>query len=360
MASSSSSCGCLPESAFGVDPTSPVSDESPAAGGRGRKKMPEIHGGPEGVYQKDKSTGRWRSVSRGGTVRERGSQEVTDDSYVAGTRKAFDSALEAAAPPPAESALGSELAGAGRGDDECKDGELAALQAKATAAREETSRLWASLSEIMADSAAAKELTREGRLSRLQEEADFESQRRDAVWKLMKERLDMSTYSALVRKMKGLESDGINLSVDAGRRLFEKAADTPVAADAAGGGYPASAPAARTANTPSRMRRSSSRPSLTSLATDAKAREQSSSRPALSRGQSGALGKGKQDVQTGQLREQLFKQMKDTQVGKEIGGGLGGASKASLASAPSLLSKESPLVRSRVSVFEHKVNCGGA
>lgn len=297
---------------------------------RGRVNFPEVHGGPEGVYEKDRATGRWRSVSRGGTVRHRSSQDDAGDFYVAGTRKSFD-----------EVSLQKESCDTDGADDAEHSMELAKLREAAAAARNETQQLWEALSEVVTDDALLAQMRRRGQLGRLHAEVEFETQRRERVWQLLKDNLDIANFTAVTRKATGCEGEKA-LSIGAGVRLFEKSADF-TQGDASGYTSALGGSAAARTATPAKMRRNASRPSLNSTraSSSSRARDLSSSRTAP---------KGKHEMSVDQLRDQIVRGMKDTQVGKDV--------------APSAqkggITRSDSVVRMRVRDLEPKAAHGGA
>eukprot|EP00930_Biecheleria_cincta_P091666 TRINITY_DN81305_c0_g1_i1.p1 TRINITY_DN81305_c0_g1~~TRINITY_DN81305_c0_g1_i1.p1 ORF type:complete len:291 (+),score=57.43 TRINITY_DN81305_c0_g1_i1:50-874(+) len=145
---------------------------------------PEVHGGPEGVYERDGSTGRWRSVSRSAPVcRKETVQE----------------------PPPAS---------------EETPADLAAAREAIKKAQAETAKLWEAASALLPAEASAEALRNDWEQSHALAQAELEKKMRQKAWETIRGSVDMKTFTLITRRATGCEGERA-LSVGAARNIFE-------------------------------------------------------------------------------------------------------------------------------------------
>jgi len=206
---------------------------------------PEVHGGPEGIYAKEETTGRWRSMSRA-----RGEPPRTDGTELAGMN-----ALSSSLPQPQGQVIipGQVVAVGGwpsaemdrlqeqlmgefepdpskpspSGDPAHSPQSIADLASAREAIREsnmEVEKLWEAVRFTVQDKGVLAELMRRDAVSRAILEAEIAKQRLQGTWDMIRANTDMNTFAAVTRKAAGCEG-GRSMSVGAARRLFERTAE---------------------------------------------------------------------------------------------------------------------------------------
>eukprot|EP00929_Paragymnodinium_shiwhaense_P040055 TRINITY_DN20941_c0_g1_i1.p1 TRINITY_DN20941_c0_g1~~TRINITY_DN20941_c0_g1_i1.p1 ORF type:complete len:354 (+),score=69.98 TRINITY_DN20941_c0_g1_i1:55-1116(+) len=218
---------------------------------------PEIHGGPEGLYEKDNGTGRWRSVSRSCTrlpqAAEMGATEARLLKVPAGEnpRKAKQApSLDCEAWKREVDRLEDELLGEfdraqeeiGAACDPLRKGraqsqsvsprraaQLATARADAEGARAETARFWKAVKAGLSNAALVAELERADELARAKMEVEFERKRREEIWEALRNAVDGQTLAALTRTVFVGSAEERALSVGIARRMFERKAEQPAA-----------------------------------------------------------------------------------------------------------------------------------
>mmetsp|Transcript_1781 Transcript_1781/g.3198 ORF Transcript_1781/g.3198 Transcript_1781/m.3198 type:complete len:267 (+) Transcript_1781:64-864(+) len=162
------------------------------------KSTPELHGGPEGAYLRDASTGRWRSLSQ--------ERPISLRTEVQGVR------TQASQKEPLKQMS------AGESKAEVPE-ELRAAQTAAAKAKADTSKLWEAARHKL-EEAPFLELSQKGDLQRAWAEVEFEQARQAEAWRLLKESLDRTMLGEITRMAAGCEG-GRSLSVGVARNLFE-------------------------------------------------------------------------------------------------------------------------------------------
>jgi len=234
---------------------SPASNAAPADF---KKKVgPEVHGGPEGQYMREASTGRWRSVSRPRSSRGQEPEALSralppmtlpragEDSKPVETTSAesfsdevdrLQKSLMAEFEAHEEALMAeldvhekSEIPGDSSSEHTPNSAvDFATARAAAKRARAEVEKLWEAVKTVVKDPRALSEVTRRDAVSRAVAEAEFEKQRLASAWDLIRANVEMKSFAAVTRKASGCEGERA-LSVSAARRLFGGSA-TPKAA----------------------------------------------------------------------------------------------------------------------------------
>jgi len=147
---------------------------------------PEVHGGPEGVYQRDGSTGRWRSVSRSAPVCRKETVQQ---------------------PPPVSEEIPADLA---------------AARETIKKAKAETAKLWEAASSLLPGTAepSAEALRAGWEQSHALAQADLEKKMQAKAWEMIRGSADMKTFTLITRRATGCEGERA-LSVGAARNIFE-------------------------------------------------------------------------------------------------------------------------------------------
>ena len=189
-----------------------------------RSRVPEIHGGPEGAYEREADTGRWRSVSctRRSTPsvadvtsnedkENRGSQHLSNNILPDGN--AVDDSKTDAKPTCPEFQDNSPN----------QSEELATACATAKRSRAETAKLWDAAEAVLTEPEVLAEMRRRDTLSRALAEADFETQRRASTWDMMRSSMDVKTFAEVTRKADASDDakGDRNISICAARRIFD-------------------------------------------------------------------------------------------------------------------------------------------
>lgn len=143
---------------------------------------PEVHGGPEGAYERDGSSGRWRSVSRSAPVCRK---EMVQQ------------------PPPAVEEIPADLAAAREAMEK---------------AQAETTKLWEAASALLPASAEA--LRGGWEQSHALAQAELEKKMQAKAWETIRGSVDMKTFTLITRRATGCEGER-SLSVGAARNIFE-------------------------------------------------------------------------------------------------------------------------------------------
>ncbi|CAE7795186.1 unnamed protein product [Symbiodinium sp. CCMP2456] len=166
---------------------------------RNGRATPELHGGPEGAYQRDVSTGRWRSLSQ-----DR-SQPRTKPSASRGTPKCQE-ATEQMAPEAEE-------------PQELARPENAEAKATLSRAKAETIKLWEAARKTLGDP-RCRSFRQQDAMQRTMAEVELEKSMLAASWKLFRDSLDKKELGEITRMAAGCEG-GRALSVGVARHLFE-------------------------------------------------------------------------------------------------------------------------------------------
>lgn len=164
-----------------------------------RPSMPELTPGPEGIYSRDVATGRWRSLSRDVGVRSKPNL-LAQENEVTDSQESRDKQLDEPIAPVSDPV---------------------AAQAEVEKARAETAKLWEAF-QIIAPPKISTDLRQRYDIDRAQLELEFEKQRKDASWEMIRNSVDMKTFAMITRRATGCEGER-NLAVVAGRNLFEGA-----------------------------------------------------------------------------------------------------------------------------------------
>jgi len=163
------------------------------------RATPELHGGPEGAYQRDVSTGRWRSLSQDRSQRTKpsASREIPKCG-VANT---------AQMPRPEEE------------PQEPARPENAAAEAALSRAKAETMKLWEAARKTLGD-LRCRSFKQQDATQRTMAEVELEKSMLAAAWKLFRDSLDKKELGEITRMAAGCEG-GRALSVGVARHLFE-------------------------------------------------------------------------------------------------------------------------------------------
>ncbi|CAJ1401690.1 unnamed protein product [Effrenium voratum] len=168
------------------------------------RPLPELHGGPEGLYCRD-LTGRWRSLQ------EPGARRSASAAPAPRVREAGDVAPQPAPTQPAPLAAAPPQAS--------EDPEVRAAQEALRQATAETSKLWeAAKTTLNPETFAA--LKRGAELERLQRDLENEKLRLQSSWTLLRGNCDRKQMGEITRLAAGCEA-GRALSVEKARYLFD-------------------------------------------------------------------------------------------------------------------------------------------
>lgn len=240
-----------------------------------RRVGPEIHGGPEGAYEREASTGRWRSISctrkkspvtaaPAAVIKVNADQENQEPEAMSINIQSDPDAKSDSKKQCADShdnsptnSEGSKSAGLGEAIDsvptepteevtDSTEEELATARAAVAHSQAEIAKLWKAARTATAGTSAETdlmEILRKDELDRALHQVEFEKQRLSALWDMLQKSLDVATFRAIVRKTDN-KDNGRNLSVGAARKIFDAPANS------------------ETADRTRRMSRTSSRPTI--------------------------------------------------------------------------------------------------
>ncbi|CAE7465082.1 unnamed protein product [Symbiodinium necroappetens] len=158
------------------------------------RATPELHGGPEGAYQRDASTGRWRSQDR--------SQPPQPRTKPCASPKSPE---ELAPAPEAE-------------EPEEPVRPQKAAEAALSRAKAETVKLWEAARKTLGD--RCRSFKQQDAMQRTMAEVELEKSMLAASWKLFRDSLDKKELGEITRMAAGCEG-GRALSVGVARHLFE-------------------------------------------------------------------------------------------------------------------------------------------
>ena len=145
---------------------------------------PELHGGPEGAYQRDVSTGRWRSLSQDRPRRVPRMPITKSSGLTVNSLKADD------ASKPEEPVT------------EAENSELAAAEAALNTAKGETLKLWNAAKSVLADP-VFQVLKKQGDMQRKLAEVEFEESMQAASWQLLRGSVDKKALGEITRLAAG-------------------------------------------------------------------------------------------------------------------------------------------------------------
>ncbi|CAE7907200.1 hypothetical protein AK812_SmicGene25050 [Symbiodinium microadriaticum] len=166
------------------------------------RATPELHGGPEGAYQRDVSTGRWRSQDRSQPPQPR-------TKPCASPKLAPELASEA-----------EELAPAPEAEDPQEPVRPQnAAEAALSRAKAETMKLWEAARKTLGDP-RVRSFKQQDAMQRTMAEVELEKSMLAASWKLFRDSLDKKELGEITRMAAGCEG-GRALSVGVARHLFE-------------------------------------------------------------------------------------------------------------------------------------------
>lgn len=166
---------------------------------------PEIHGGPEGVYERDHGTGRWRSSSRAvasckekaAPVQKQESAEQATDQTSGEIQALADNLMRQDAAPE----------------------DLAAAQDAIKNAQAANSKLWEAATALLPANIAGA-LRASWDVDQAKSHAELEKKMQAKAWEVIRGNCDVSTLALISRKATGCEGERA-LSVGAARNIFE-------------------------------------------------------------------------------------------------------------------------------------------
>lgn len=177
-------------------PASPNSSASQNVG-------PVMHGGPEGVYERDHSTGRWRSISRTAPRKEKSAPSQGQESAEqAGEQTNED--IQASA----ENLLRQDAI----------LGDLAAAQEAMKKVQAENSNLWEAAAALLPATVGGA-LRASWDLSHVKALEELEKKMHGEAWEAIRSNSDVRTLALISRKTSGCEGERA-LSVGAARNIF--------------------------------------------------------------------------------------------------------------------------------------------
>eukprot|EP00930_Biecheleria_cincta_P035244 TRINITY_DN2424_c0_g1_i1.p1 TRINITY_DN2424_c0_g1~~TRINITY_DN2424_c0_g1_i1.p1 ORF type:complete len:300 (+),score=60.25 TRINITY_DN2424_c0_g1_i1:103-1002(+) len=166
---------------------------------------PEIHGGPEGVYERDHSTGRWRSASRVAAPRKEKEAPVRKQELLErATGQASDEIQASADDMMRHDAIPEDLA---------------AAQEAIKKVQAENPKLWEAAASMLPANLAGT-LRASWELSQAQAHVELEKDMQAKAWEAIRANCDVTTLALISRKATGCEGERA-LSVGAARNIFE-------------------------------------------------------------------------------------------------------------------------------------------
>lgn len=165
---------------------------------------PEIHGGPEGSYERDHGTGRWRSSSRAGeSCKEKAAPAQKQESAEQATDQTSDEIQALADSLMRQDAIPEDLTAA---QDAFKK-----VQA-------ENSKLWEAAAALLPANVAAA-LRASWEVDQAKSRAELEKKMQAKAWEVIRGNSDVATLALISRKASGCEGERA-LSVGAAKNIF--------------------------------------------------------------------------------------------------------------------------------------------
>jgi len=166
---------------------------------------PEIHGGPEGVYERDNGSGRWRSAScaaasckeKAALVQKRESAEQATDQESDEIQAFADNLMRQDAVPE----------------------DLGAARDAIKKVQAENSKLWEAAAALLPANIAGT-LRASWEMNQAQSHAELEKKMQAKAWEAIRSNCDVRTLALISRKATGCEGERA-LSVGAARNIFE-------------------------------------------------------------------------------------------------------------------------------------------